>query len=73
MLDVEVLRQGGVVVLDEVLGKYRRYRTIVTGSDALNAIAVGDNLTAIALVESRSPELSNLVRKIETDRRDEQM
>lgn len=48
---------------DEVLGKYRRHKTNVTGSDVLNAIALEDNLMPIALVESRYPELSNLVRK----------
>lgn len=63
LFDVEVFHQSKVAVLNEVLGKYRRHGANVTGSDALNTIAVEDNLMAASIVESRYPRLSGLVRK----------
>lgn len=63
LFDVEVFRNGKVVVLNEVLGKYRRHGANVTGSDSLNTIAVEDNLMAAAIIEARYPELANLCKK----------
>ena len=54
---VEVFRQGKCLVLDEVLGGYRRHAGNVTSSDRLNKIALEENLIALGIVESRYPEL----------------
>lgn len=63
LFDVEVFRNGTVATLNEVLGKYRRHRKNVTGSNDLNAIAVEDNLIAVGIVEARYPDLARLASK----------
>lgn len=63
LFDIEAFRHGCVVVLDEVLGKYRRHEANVTGSASLSDIAVEDNLVATSIVEARYPEMSSLARK----------
>ena len=63
LFDVELFRQGKVLAINEVLGRYRRHGANVTGSQTLNEVAVEDNLMAVAIIEARFPELSKLLRK----------
>ncbi len=63
LFDIEVFRQGACVVIDEVLGKYRRHKENVTSSEALRCTVVEEILLALSIVDSRYPDLFPLTRK----------
>jgi len=63
LFDVEVFRKGKCVVINEVLGKYRRHENNVTGSAHAIKIGIEEKMIALAVLDSRYPELFRLTRK----------
>lgn len=63
LFDVEVFRLGKCVPLNEVLGRYRRHDSNATGSSGAKAIGCEDAMIALAIIESRYPELYSYVNK----------
>ena len=60
---VEVFRRGRCAVTDEVLVRYRRHANNVSESLELASTALEEHLIVLAILESRYPELHQLVRK----------
>lgn len=60
--DIETFRNGRCVVLDEVLGRYRRHSGNVTTSADHARVALEENLMALAIVTARFPDLAARVR-----------
>lgn len=63
LLDIEIFRHGKCVVINEVLGKYRRHANNVTGDARARNQGNEDGMIALCIVDSRYPELHRLVRK----------
>lgn len=63
LFDVEVFRQGKCVPLNEVLVRYRRHEGNITDSSGLRATGHEEIMIALAIVESRYPELYRYVNK----------
>jgi glycosyltransferase involved in cell wall biosynthesis len=62
LLDVETFRNGKCIVINEILGRYRRHGGNVTGSQEAQKFGSEDGLVALAIAEARYPELSRLCR-----------
>jgi glycosyltransferase involved in cell wall biosynthesis len=63
LLDVEVFRQGKCVVINEVLGKYRRHENNVSGSVHADKISIEEAMIALSILELRYPDLYLLTRR----------
>jgi glycosyltransferase involved in cell wall biosynthesis len=63
LFDVEVFRQGKCVPWNEVLGKYRRHKNNTTDTPGMLAIDHEEMMIALAIIESRYPELYRYVSK----------
>jgi glycosyltransferase involved in cell wall biosynthesis len=63
LLDIEIFRQGKCVVINEVLGKYRRHANNVTGDAQARKQGNEDGMIALCIVDARYPELHKHVRK----------
>ena len=63
LLDIEIFRQGKCVVLNEILGKYRRHANNVTSDKSAREQGNEDGMVALSIVDARYPELHSLVRK----------
>ena len=63
LFDAEVFRRGICVPINEVLGKYRRHENNVTGSADAKKMASEEGMIALAILDSRYPELYRLTRK----------
>lgn len=63
LLDVEIFRNGKCVVINEVLGKYRRHADNVTGNNQARDGANEEGLIALAILEARYPDLYYLIRR----------
>jgi glycosyltransferase involved in cell wall biosynthesis len=55
--DVELFRNGKCIVIDQTLGRYRRHKNNVTGNKKAREFMLEDMLVALAIVETRYPEL----------------
>lgn len=60
LFDIEVLRRGRIVAIDEALTRYRRHTANVTDSSALSESALEEQLLVLAIVRARYPELHRL-------------
>lgn len=63
LFDIEVFRHGICVPLNEVLVRYRRHNNNVTDSQVASQIAIEEGFMVLAIVESRYPKLSSLVKR----------
>jgi len=63
LLDIEIFRQGKCVVINDVLGKYRRHANNVTGDFQAKKQGNEDGMIALCIVDARYPELHRLVMK----------
>ena len=63
LLDIEIFRHGKCVVLNEVLGRYRRHANNVTGDTRARKQGNEDGMIALCIVDARYPELHALVKK----------
>lgn len=63
LYDIEVFRHGKCVVINEVLGKYRRHSQNITRSPLAESKSVEESLIVLGIVESKYPELYPLVKK----------
>jgi glycosyltransferase involved in cell wall biosynthesis len=66
LYDVETLRNGRCVPINEVLLRYRRHAGNVTNSREAAQFGFEDALVALALIQARFPELTRLVRRRRT-------
>jgi glycosyltransferase involved in cell wall biosynthesis len=60
---IELLREGPVVAIQDVLVRYRRHRGNVTADPATDARVLEEGLIAMAIVLARYPELAGPVRR----------
>lgn len=63
LFDVEVFRKGKCFPLNEVLGRYRRHGDNTTSSPGLRATGHEEMMIALAIIESRYPDLYRYVNK----------
>lgn len=63
LLDIEIFKQGKCVVINKVLGKYRRHANNITGNVLAKKQGNEDGMIALCIIDARYPELHNLVRK----------
>jgi hypothetical protein len=63
LFDIELFRNGCVVPINEVLGRYRRHSNNATSSPSLRAIAFEEGLLVLAIATARYPELYELARR----------
>jgi glycosyltransferase involved in cell wall biosynthesis len=63
LLDVEIFRSGKCVVINEVLGKYRRHEKNVSGSVHADKIGIEEAMIALSVLDSRYPDLYFLTRR----------
>jgi hypothetical protein len=63
LFDIEVFRNGKCVVINEVLGKYRRHDSNITSSDLVKETGFEESMLALGILEARYPELYSLIKK----------
>ncbi|MFC4769940.1 glycosyltransferase [Effusibacillus consociatus] len=66
LFDIEVFRQGKCVVINEVLGKYRRHDNNITSSPLSKHNGFEEGMLVLGVVEARYPELHRYVKKRRT-------
>lgn len=66
LFNVEVLMNGDIGYLDDVLGKYKIHAGNVTSSDDIKKTGLEDALIAYSIIIAKYPELYSLVRKRRT-------
>jgi glycosyltransferase involved in cell wall biosynthesis len=60
---IELFRSGKCVVIDEVLGRYRRHESNVTGDVSMRDGGIEETMVVMGIIEARYPDLIRLVRK----------
>lgn len=60
----ETFRQGQLIAIPEILGKYRRHANNITGDVSLRGTTYEYELMAYAILEARYPELYRLLKKL---------